>query len=136
MRLARPTTTENLAGKFERGVGYRYAKSLYTQDWFDSGTERDVANILDGADDVELLAAVADAATFRSSGPKSATTTLTSSRSRTMACTAIVEVKMQKEMTSIDVQGKRRPPSAGSTTSTRARRSSASGRTCSSARTT
>ena len=42
-----------MAGKFERGTGYLYKKSLYTQDWFDSSTERDAANILEGASEVE-----------------------------------------------------------------------------------
>jgi type III restriction enzyme len=51
-RLARPKTTANVAGKFERGVGYAYKKSVYSQDWFDSSTERDAANILEGATDV------------------------------------------------------------------------------------
>src|SRR6185312_6876681 len=37
----------NRMGKHQRGAAYEYAKSLYAQDWFDSGTERDVANMLD-----------------------------------------------------------------------------------------
>jgi len=52
-RLARPKTTQNIAGKYERGTGYRYSKSLFSQDWFDSSTERDAANILEAASEVE-----------------------------------------------------------------------------------
>jgi hypothetical protein len=35
------------------GAAYEYAKSLYAQDWCDSGTERDLANLLDNGDDIE-----------------------------------------------------------------------------------
>jgi hypothetical protein len=35
------------------GVGYTgYAKSAYAQDWFDSSPERDVANLLEDAEDI------------------------------------------------------------------------------------
>lgn len=39
-------------GKFVRGSAYEYKKSLYAQDWFDSSTERDVANLLDNGNDI------------------------------------------------------------------------------------
>lgn len=52
VRIARPTTTRDLVGKFQRGIGYEYAKSVYAEDWFDSSTERDLANILDDAKEV------------------------------------------------------------------------------------
>ena len=51
-RLGRPETTENVAGKYQRRTGYQYKKSVYAQDWFDSSTERDAANILEGAAEV------------------------------------------------------------------------------------
>lgn len=54
-RIARARTTENRAGKYERGAGYRYPKSLYTQDWFDSSTERDAANLLQDSEEVEVF---------------------------------------------------------------------------------
>jgi type III restriction enzyme len=106
-RLAKPTTTSNKAGKFERGAGYEYGKSMFTQDWFDSSTERDAANILESADDIvfwlrlqrndlpivwaekrdynpDFIAVDKDDAHF------------------------LIEVKMDKEMASADVLGKRK----------------------------
>ncbi len=52
LRMARPMSSQDRLGKFQRGVGYKYKKSVYTQDWFDSGPERDVANILESADEI------------------------------------------------------------------------------------
>ena len=47
-RVGRAETSQDRYGPFRRGVGYQgYAKSLYPEDWFDSSTERDVANLLD-----------------------------------------------------------------------------------------
>lgn len=55
VRAAKPTTTSDRYGKFQRGVGYTaFRKSVYAQDWFDSSTERDLANILDDSDDVDI----------------------------------------------------------------------------------
>jgi type III restriction enzyme len=51
-RIPRPTTTQDRLGKFQRGVGYEYRKSIYAQDWFDSSPERDVANMLDTAKEI------------------------------------------------------------------------------------
>jgi type III restriction enzyme len=49
VRNGKAKTTKNTI-KFQRGVGVQgLTKSLYTQDWFDSGTELKLANILDGA---------------------------------------------------------------------------------------
>jgi type III restriction enzyme len=52
VRLGRPTTSKDRLGKFRRGVGYEYKKSVYTHDWFDSSPERDLANILEPADEI------------------------------------------------------------------------------------
>ena len=55
VRYGRPKTSEDRRGPFQRGVGYTgWAKSLYTEVWFDSKPERDVANILDQDDSVSL----------------------------------------------------------------------------------
>ena len=52
---ARAEASADRTGKWRRGVGYTgYAKSLYDQDWFDSGTEKAVAVILDDADEIDL----------------------------------------------------------------------------------
>lgn len=106
MRTARPSTTENLAGKFERGVGYRYTKSLFTQDWFDSGTERDVANLIDAAEEVEFWLRLQRGdlpimwAEHRDYNPDFVVVESGGDH-------FVVEVKMQKEMASADVQAKR-----------------------------
>jgi type III restriction enzyme len=105
-RVARPKTTENVAGKYQRGTGYRYKKSLYTQDWFDSSTERDAANILDGSMEVEYWLRLQrgdlpilwagerdynpDFIVVEGSGPH-----------------YVLEIKMDKERPSLDVKGKR-----------------------------
>ena len=48
VRIARPNTSDDRRGPFQRGVGYTgWTKSLYTEVWFDSTPERAVANILD-----------------------------------------------------------------------------------------
>lgn len=48
-RIGKGDTSENLKGPFKRGQAYTgWKKSMYDQDWFDSSTERDVANLLDG----------------------------------------------------------------------------------------
>lgn len=106
-RLARPKTTDDLAGKFQRGVGYHYQHSLFTQDWFDSGTERDVANILDDEKAIKFWLRLQRGdlpivwAEDRSYNPDFIV-------GETDATHYIVEVKMQKEMTSDDVLAKRK----------------------------
>ena len=40
-RHGKPELSTDRTGPFKRGVAYEYKKSLYTQDWFDSSTERD-----------------------------------------------------------------------------------------------
>ena len=53
IRLARAETSEDRAGPWKRGVAYTgYAKSLYEQDWFDSGLEKQVAIALDDAPEI------------------------------------------------------------------------------------
>jgi type III restriction enzyme len=54
-RTARASTSADRTGKWARGVGYTgFAKSLYDQDWFDSGTEKAVAVILDDAEEIDV----------------------------------------------------------------------------------
>ncbi len=53
VRTGRARTSTDLRGEFAPRVGYvGFTKSLYTEDWFDSRPERDLANIVDDADDV------------------------------------------------------------------------------------
>ncbi|HEV2034078.1 MAG TPA: DEAD/DEAH box helicase family protein [Candidatus Dormibacteraeota bacterium] len=52
-RLQRPTASGDRFGKFERQAGYEgWAKGMYPQAWFDSGTELEAANIMDAAPEV------------------------------------------------------------------------------------
>ncbi len=107
VRLARPTATEDRLGKYQHGVAYQYAKSMFVQDWFDSSTERDAANILEDAAEI--------AAWVRLQRGDLPILWHGSGREYNPDFVAIdtgdvhwiVEVKMNKEMTSADVQGKR-----------------------------
>jgi type III restriction enzyme len=49
--------TGDRRGPFDRKKGYKgWTKSLYAVEWFDSGPERDMANLLDGAGDIVFWA--------------------------------------------------------------------------------
>jgi type III restriction enzyme len=107
IRIARPTTTEDRLGKYQRGVGYEYAKSMYVQDWFDSSTERDVANILDDAQEIAYWLRLQRGdlpilwhGSGREYNPDFIAVDISDIH-------WIIEVKMNKEMTSAEVQGKR-----------------------------
>jgi type III restriction enzyme len=53
LRQGRPETSDDLRGRFKRGVGYvGWVRSMYAQAWFDSAPEREVASAVDDADDV------------------------------------------------------------------------------------
>jgi type III restriction enzyme len=55
VRTARSLVSSDRAGAFKRGAAYKgWKKSMYAQVWFDSSTERNVANILDEANEVEF----------------------------------------------------------------------------------
>jgi type III restriction enzyme len=57
LRHGRPTTSADRFGAFRRGVGYTgWQRSLYEQVWFDSSTERDLANVLDDTPNVNVWA--------------------------------------------------------------------------------
>lgn len=54
-RQGRAETSSDRTGKFKKGVGYvGWKKSLYEQVWFDSDTERAVATILDDSDEIHF----------------------------------------------------------------------------------
>lgn len=54
-RAAAAELSSDRTGKWKRGIGYTgFSKSLYEHDRFDSGTEKDVAVILDDAKEVEV----------------------------------------------------------------------------------
>lgn len=53
-RVGREEVSEDRTGEFRRGIGYiGWKRSVFEQVWFDSSPERDLANILDDADEVE-----------------------------------------------------------------------------------
>lgn len=57
VRYERPAdkVSADRKGKYERGMAYTgWQRSLFPQVWFDSGTERDAANVLDDADDIAV----------------------------------------------------------------------------------
>ena len=54
-RQGRAETSRNLAGKFQKGVGYEgWKKSYFPQVWFDSDPEFRLARVADDAEDVEF----------------------------------------------------------------------------------
>jgi type III restriction enzyme len=107
-RLGRPETGANRTGPFKRGVGYEgYTKSLYAQDWFDSSTERAVANILDTADEVRYWVRLqrGDLPILWSGAGREYNPDFIVVE--TDGIHSIVEVKMDKEMEATDVKAKR-----------------------------
>jgi len=57
LRHGRPQTSADRFGAFKRGVGYTgWQRSLYDQVWFDSSTERELANVIDETDQVQVWA--------------------------------------------------------------------------------
>jgi type III restriction enzyme len=109
MRICRPETTTDRYGDFKgkKGIGFEgYRKSLYTQDWFDSSTERDVASILEDAPDIAMWVRLQlhDLPILWTEAREYNLDFIAVDREDTHW---IVEVKMDKEMTGADVQGKR-----------------------------
>lgn len=107
VRFARPTTTKDRLGKFRRGVGYEYTKSVYVQDWFDSAPERDVANILNTAKEISYWIRLQRndlPILWHSSGANYNPDFIAVDDDEVHW---IIEVKMNKEMASSEVQSKR-----------------------------
>ena len=106
-RTARPETSLDRFGAFRKSVGYEgYTKSLYAQDWFDSSTERDVANVLDTDDTIDVWVRLQTGdlpilwSGAREYNPDFIAIDIDDVH-------WLIEVKMDKEMSSADVQGKR-----------------------------
>lgn len=107
LRIGRSETSQDRFGAFSKGVGYvSYQRSLYAQDWFDSSTERDVANILEDEEGIVLWVRlqIGDLPILwtgaREYNPDFIAVDLDGIH-------WLVEVKMDREMASVDVQGKR-----------------------------
>jgi type III restriction enzyme len=107
VRIVRPSSTQDRLGKYQRSVGYEYAKSIYVQDWFDSSTERDLANILDAAEEIAYWIRLqrGDLPILRHGSGREYNPDFIAVDTEDVHW--IVEVKMNKEMTSTEVQGKR-----------------------------
>ena len=107
-RIGRPETSSDRYGPFKKGVGYEgYKKSLYAQDWFDSSPERDLANVLEDEPTITLWVRlqINDLPILWTDGGREYNPDL-------IAIDAdgthwVIEVKMDKEMTTPDVKGKR-----------------------------
>lgn len=57
LRHARPTSTQDRFSSFSRSAGYvGWQRSLFDQVWFDSSTERDLANLIDDASGIDVWA--------------------------------------------------------------------------------
>lgn len=106
-RLGRPEVIQARFGAFKKGVGYGgFRKSLYAQNWFDSSTERDAANILEDDETIVLWVRLQI---------KDLPILWTGAKEYNPDFIAVdaagahwvIEGKMNKEMESADVQGKR-----------------------------
>jgi type III restriction enzyme len=106
MRHAKAEVSDDRGG-IKRGVAYSFKKSVYTQDWFDSGTEGTVANILDDADEVAYWMRLqkGDLPILWTSGGREYNPDFIVVE--TDGAHWVVEVKMDKEMKSDEVAGKR-----------------------------
>jgi len=57
LRHGRPVTSADRYGAFKKGVGYiGWQRSMFEQVWFDSATERDMANLIDDTSQIEVWA--------------------------------------------------------------------------------
>lgn len=107
VRMGRPQTSQDRFGAFKKGVGYEgFKKSLYAQDWFDSSPERDVANILDDEETIDLWARlqIGDLPILWTGAREYNADFIAIDHDRTHW---VIEVKMDKEMDTADVRGKR-----------------------------
>lgn len=107
VRTSRLETSQDRFGPHKKGVGYEgYSKSLYAQDWFDSSTERDVANILEDEEAILLWVRlqIGDLPILWTGAREYNPDFITVDRDDTHW---VIEVKMDKEMETGDVQGKR-----------------------------
>lgn len=108
-RIGRPETTTDRYGDFKgkKGVGFEgYRKSLYAQDWFDSSPERDVANCLEDEAVITmwLRLQTGDVPILWTGAREYNPDFIAVAQDDTHW---IIEVKMDKEVSSADVQGKR-----------------------------
>jgi len=107
-RMARPETSLDRYGPFKKGVGYEgFKKSVYAQDWFDSSTERDVANVLEDEPAISLWVRlqIGDLPILWTDGGREYNPDFIAIDANSVHW--LIEVKMDKEMTTPAVVGKR-----------------------------
>ena len=111
------TVSANRHGTFSKSTAYEgWHRSIFPLAWFDSSTERAVANMIDSDDSVDwwVRLHIGDLPILRNSADQwYHPDLLVIEKDRTHW---IVEVKMNKEMDSPDVQASVTLPSAGRTT--------------------
>jgi type III restriction enzyme len=101
--------TDDRLGPFSRSLAYTgWQRSLFPVEWFDSAPERTVANMLDGDDDVSCWVRLHlnELPILWNSGGQQYNPDFIVIE--TDGTRWVVEVKMDKEMASADVQGKRK----------------------------
>jgi len=106
-RIGRPVRSGDRSGKFSRSTGYTgWTRSMYEQVWFDSATERQLAGILDDAEDVEYWVRLntGDLPILWQSDGREYNPDFIAVDSGGVHW--LVESKMNKEMESVDVRGK------------------------------
>ena len=117
VRIGRPNTSEDRRGPFRRGVGYTgWAKSLYAEAWFDSTPERAVALILDADDSVSHWVRLHrnDLPILWHNAGRDYNPDLIAVEND--GTHLVIEVKSDREIDSIDVTARPRPPDGGRTT--------------------
>lgn len=105
-RIAKPEISHDRTGAFKKSLAFEYKKSLYAQDWFDSSTERTVANLIDEAEEVQYFVRLQlkDLPILWAEGREYNPDFVVIEKG---ADHYIVEVKMDREMTSEEVIEKR-----------------------------
>lgn len=106
VRFSKKETNPDRMGKHRKGAAYEYTKSLYAQDWFDSGTERDLANLLDNGNDIEwwLRLQQGDLPILWASGREYHPDFIACDQASVYW---VIEVKSDKDLPSDEVQSKR-----------------------------
>jgi type III restriction enzyme len=107
-RIGRAETSADRYGPFKKGLGYvGYRKSMYVQDWFDSSPEREVANVLEDEPTISLWLRlqVGDLPILWTDGGREYNPDFITVDAQ--ATHWVIEVKMDKDMATPDVMGKR-----------------------------
>jgi type III restriction enzyme len=105
VRHGRPVVSKDRFGSFKRGVGYEgWKRSLYKQNWFDSSTERSLANVVDDANSVDVWVRLLnlDLSIRWDGGGYNPDFLVAEGKVRW-----VVETKADRDLATVNVQGKR-----------------------------